>query len=83
LEELYAVLRIRDVYPGSESQDVYPGSESRTRIWIFYPSRIQGLKRHRITDPDPQHWLYVPSEERRILLKVIMEAREKVPTPSS
>ncbi len=23
----------------------------------FYPSRIQGSKRHRIPDPDPQHWL--------------------------
>ncbi len=29
-----------------------PGSSSRIRI--FYPSRIQGSKRHRI--PDPQHW---------------------------
>ncbi len=24
----------------------------------FYPSRIQGSKRHRITDPDPEHWIY-------------------------
>ncbi len=23
---------------------------------FFYPSRIQGSKRHRIPDPDPQHW---------------------------
>ncbi len=28
---------------------------SRIRILTFYPSRIQGSKRHRI--PDPQHWL--------------------------
>jgi hypothetical protein len=28
-----------------------PGS----RILIFYPSRIQGSKRHRIPDPDPQY----------------------------
>jgi hypothetical protein len=39
-----AVLRIRDVYPGS-------------RILIFtHPgSRVQGSKRHRIPAPDPQH----------------------------
>ncbi len=24
--------------------------------WFFYPSRIQGSKRHRIPDPDKQHW---------------------------
>ncbi len=35
----------------------YPGSES----WFFtHPgSRIQGSKRHRIPDPDPQHWFLV------------------------
>ncbi len=33
---------------------VHPGS--RIRILTFYPSRIQGSKRHRIPDPDPQHW---------------------------
>jgi hypothetical protein len=81
-----AVLRIRDVYPGSEfisisdpeskrfrfldpdphqnnlsiltqkiisklsgnmNRGVHPGSGS----WFFYPSRIQGSKRHRIPDP--------------------------------
>ncbi len=31
---------------------VHPGS--RIRIMTFYPSRIQGSKRHRIPDPDPQ-----------------------------
>ena len=32
-----------------------PGSES----WLFTQprSRIQGSKRHRIPDPDPQHWI--------------------------
>ncbi len=30
------------------------------RILIFYPSRIQGSKRHRIPDLDPQHWEKVP-----------------------
>jgi hypothetical protein len=36
---------------------VHPGSGSQIRILILYPSwiRIQGSKRHRITDPDPQH----------------------------
>ncbi len=33
---------------------VHPGS--RIRMLTFYPSRIQGSKRHRIPDPDPQHW---------------------------
>ncbi len=32
-----------------------PGCSSRIRILTFYPSRIQGSKRHRI--PDPQHCL--------------------------
>ncbi len=30
--------------------------DSRILISIFYPSRIPGSKRHRIPDPDPQHW---------------------------
>jgi hypothetical protein len=32
------------------------GCSSRIRMLIFYPSRIQGPKRHRIPDPEPQHW---------------------------
>jgi len=36
-----------------------PGCSSRIRILIFYPSRIQGPKRHRI--PDPQNWLMLTS----------------------
>jgi hypothetical protein len=32
-----------------------PGCSSRIRMLTFYPSRIQGSKRHRIPDPDPQH----------------------------
>ncbi len=35
-----------------------PGSGSRIQILIFYLSRIQGSKRHRIPDPDPQHCPY-------------------------
>ncbi len=83
-----AVLRIRDVYPGSvfsipdpnffhrgsrisikefnyfskkkiffSSRKCDPGCSSRIRILYFYPSRsrIQGSKRHRNLDPDPQH----------------------------
>jgi hypothetical protein len=34
--------------------EVYPGA----RILIFCPSRIQGSKRRRISDPYPQHWLW-------------------------
>ncbi len=88
---LIAVLRIRDVYPGSWIRLFHPGSWIRTvsipdagsririkelkyfnpkkwflssrkyvravhpgfriRMMTFYPSRIQGSKRHRITDP--------------------------------
>jgi len=33
---------------------VHLGSGSRIRILIFYSSRIQGPKTHRI--PNPQHW---------------------------
>jgi hypothetical protein len=33
---------------------VHPGS--RIRMLTFYPSRIPGSRRHRIPDPDPQHW---------------------------
>jgi hypothetical protein len=36
-----------------------PDLEPRFRILIFYPSRIQGSKRLRIPDPDPQHCLSV------------------------
>ncbi len=38
-----------------------------SKIWVWDPgsgkvysgSRIQESKRHRIPDPDPQHWLYL------------------------
>ncbi len=36
--------------------DVHPGF----RIRIFFPSRIQGPKRHLIPDPDPQHCVTHP-----------------------
>ncbi len=36
-----------------------PGCSSRIRILIFYPSRIPGLKSHRISDP--QNWLVLTS----------------------
>jgi hypothetical protein len=34
-----------------------PGSEIRDPEKTYSGSRIQGSKRHRIPDPDPQHWL--------------------------
>ncbi len=33
-----------------------PGSEIRDPEKTFSGSRIQGSKKHRIPDPDPQHW---------------------------
>jgi hypothetical protein len=33
-----------------------PGSEIRDPEKTYSGSRIQGSKRHRIPDPDPQHW---------------------------
>ncbi len=33
-----------------------PGSEIRDPEKTYFGSRIQGSKRHRIPDPDPQHW---------------------------
>ncbi len=79
--ELCTVLRIRDVYPGSDffpsrilikefkyfnlrkwfisSRKYDPGCSSRIRTQTFYPSWIQGSKRHRIPDPDPQYWLCI------------------------
>ncbi len=35
------------------------GSEIRDPEKTYSGSRIQGAKRHRIPDPDPQHWLLV------------------------
>jgi hypothetical protein len=35
------------------SRVVNPGS--RIRMLTFYPSRIQGVKKDPIPDPDPQH----------------------------
>jgi hypothetical protein len=34
-----------------------PGSEIRDPVKTYSGSRIQGSKRHRIPDPDPQHCL--------------------------
>jgi hypothetical protein len=50
--------------PGSEifpsririKEFMYCSSLSRIWILIFYPPRIAGSKRHRIPDPDKQHW---------------------------
>ncbi len=43
----------------SKLSEIWSGCSSRIRILIFKPSRIQGPKRHRIPDPDPQHWMQV------------------------
>ncbi len=50
------VSKLSEIWSGLFIPDPDPGSGSRIRILIFYPSRIQGSKRHRIPDPDPQHW---------------------------
>jgi hypothetical protein len=40
-----------------------PGSEIRDPEKTYSGSRIQGSKRHRIPDPDPQHWDSVSGNE--------------------
>jgi hypothetical protein len=37
-----------------------PGSEIQDPEKTYSGSRIQGSKRHRIPDPDPQHWVPAP-----------------------
>ncbi len=44
----------------------YLGSEIRDPEKTYSGSRIQGSKRHRIPDPDPQHW-EEPSKTSRML----------------
>ncbi len=47
-----------------------PGCSSRIRILTFYPSRIQGSKRHRIPYTDPQQckmWHYNAKTSRQII----------------
>ncbi len=44
---------------------VHPGYGYRIRILTFYLFRIQGPKRHRIPDSDPQHWLQLTGDERQ------------------
>ncbi len=42
---------------GNMIRDVHPRSGSRIRILSFLPIPDPGIKkRHRIPDPDPQHW---------------------------
>jgi hypothetical protein len=43
----------------SKKYDPVVHPETRIRMLTFYPSRIQGSKRHLIPDPDPQHCIYV------------------------
>ena len=46
-----------------------PGSEIRDLEKTYSGSRIQGSKRHRIPDPDPQHWLKVMYPQHRLKAK--------------
>ncbi len=39
---------------------VHPGSRIRMLTFSHPGSRIQGVKKHPIPDPDPQHWFPVP-----------------------
>ncbi len=55
-----------------------PGCSSRIRILIFYPSRMQGSKRHWIPDPDPQ-----PTGLKSIWSVAGWCSRCRSPTPSS
>jgi hypothetical protein len=45
-----------------------PGSRIRIPFFTHPGSRIQGSKRHRIPDPDPQHWVMqiLPPELREL-----------------
>jgi hypothetical protein len=53
---------------------VHPGS--RSRILIYYPSRIQGSKRHRF--PDPQHG---PEEFIMCPSPTLQESLDRDPVP--
>jgi len=72
-------------HPGSTSalgnliRVVHPGSES----WFFtHPgSRIQGSKRHRIPDPDPQHCYVV--KETAVVLRAVPSPGSTWASPAS
>ncbi len=53
LSILYILTKKKKWFLSSRKYD--PGCSSRIRRLTFYPSRIQGSKRQRIPDPDPQH----------------------------
>jgi hypothetical protein len=48
-----------------------PGSEIRDPEKTYSGSRIQGSKRHRIPDPDPQHWFLPCLYSKRICSKTL------------
>ncbi len=50
--------------PGCSSRIRIPDPGSRIQIFIFYPSQIQGSKRHWIPDQDLQHWYFAVIFER-------------------
>jgi hypothetical protein len=43
-----------------------PGSEIRDPEKIHPGSRILGVKKHRIPDPDPQHWLFIKIQMKHL-----------------
>jgi hypothetical protein len=55
----------------------HPGSGSWTRIMYFtHPGfRIYRSKRHGIPDPDPQHWVQVPSSPASLHRQQAVPAR--------
>ncbi len=55
-------------------------SEIWSRLFIPYPG-IQGSKRHRIRDPDPQHW-FLEWSRLRILLKMYILLKTYVKSSS-
>ncbi len=53
IKEFFQYFNPKKLFLSSQKYD--SGCSSQIRILIFYPSQIQGPKRHRIPDLDPQH----------------------------
>ena len=53
------------------------GSEIRDPEKTYTGSRIQGSKRHRIPDPDPQHWF--KEESKKQYSRIWSQFRDFVP----
>ncbi len=70
-----SILTQKIVFLSSRKYD--PGCSSRIRILIFYPSRIQVSKRHRIPDSDPQHCKDVSNKNRLTYSHWLMPKKDK------